>query len=177
MSSPSRSFLEARDLLLKHRTDYDAARREFRWPVMDQFNWALDYFDEMAKGNDRPALWVIDEQGETKLTFAQLSRRSSQVASFLRAHGVKRGDAVLLMLGNVVPLWEVMLACMKLGAVMIPATTLLNTEDLKDRFERGGVRHVVVGAADAGKFDELPGAYGRIVVGGERAAPFTPGSA
>ncbi len=169
MSSPSRSFLEARDLLLKHRTDYDAARREFRWPVMDQFNWALDYFDEMAKGNDRPALWVIDEQGETKLTFAQLSRRSSQVASFLRAHGVKRGDAVLLMLGNVVPLWEVMLACMKLGAVMIPATTLLNTEDLKDRFERGGVRHVVVGAADAGKFDELPGAYGRIVVGGERA--------
>lgn len=168
MTSPSRSFLEARDLLLKHRSDYDAARREFRWPVMDQFNWALDHFDELARGNDRPALWVIDEQGETKLSFAQLSRRSGQVANFLRAQGVKRGDAVLLMLGNVVPLWEVMLACIKLGAVMIPATTLLNTEDLKDRFERGHVRHVVVGAADAAKFDELPGGYGRIVVGGER---------
>jgi acetyl-CoA synthetase len=169
MSSPSRPFLEARDFLLANRTDYEAARRGFRWPRLDRFNWALDYFDEMAKGNDRTALWVVDEGGsETRLSFAEMSRRSSQVASFLRAQGVRRGDAVLLMLGNVVPLWEVMLACMKLGAVVIPATTLLNTDDLRDRFERGGVRHVVAGAADAGKFDALPGDYGRIVVGGER---------
>ncbi|WP_242392523.1 AMP-binding protein [Anaeromyxobacter oryzisoli] len=168
--SSSRSFLEARDLLLARRTDYDAARREFRWPKLERFNWALDYFDEMARGNDRPALWVVDENGgELKLSFAEMSRRSSQVANFLRRHGVRRGDGVLLMLGNVVPLWEVMLACMKLGAVIIPATTLLGTDDLRDRFERGGVRHVVVGATDAGKFDALPGDYGRIVVGGERA--------
>jgi acetyl-CoA synthetase len=170
MSSSARSFLEARDFLLAHRTDYDTARRDFRWPRLDRFNWALDYFDEMARGNDRTALWVVDEGGgEVKLSFADLSRRSSQVANFLRAKGVRRGDAVLLMLGNVVPLWEVMLACMKLGAVIIPATTLLTTDDLKDRFERGGVRHVVVGAADTGKFDALPGDYGRIVVGDDRA--------
>jgi len=170
MSTPPWSFLEARDFLLAHRTDYATARRDFRWPRLDRFNWALDHFDVMARGNDRPALWVVDESGsEVKLSFADLSRRSSQVATFLRAHGVKRGDAVLMMLGNVVPLWEVMLACMKLGAVVIPATTLLNTEDLKDRFERGGVRHVVVGAGDAAKFDALPGGYGRFLVGGERA--------
>ncbi len=169
MSSPSRPFLEARDFLLAHRTDYDTARRDFRWPRLERFNWALDYFDEMAKGNERPALWVVDDAGEVKLTFAEMSRRSSQVASFLRGQGVRRGDAVLMMLGNVVPLWEVMLACMKLGAVIIPATTLLTTDDLRDRFERGRVRHVIVGAADAAKFDALPGDYGRIVVGGERA--------
>ncbi len=158
MSTSLSSFLEARDFLLVHRADYEKARREFRWPKLDQFNWALDYFDSMAKGNDRPALWVVDEgKGETKLSFAEMSRRSNQVANFLRAQGVKRGDAVLMMLGNVVPLWEVMLACMKLGAVIIPATTLLNTEDLRDRFERGGVRHVIVGDADTGKFDALAG--------------------
>jgi acetyl-CoA synthetase len=168
--SSSRSFLEARDFLLAHRTDYETARRDFRWPRLDQFNWAIDYFDEMARGNDRVALWVVDEGGgETKLSFAEMSRRSNQVANFLRARGVRRGDPVLLMLGNVVPLWEVMLACMKLGAVIIPATTLLTTEDLRDRFDRGGVRHVIVGLADAGKFDALPGDYGRIVVGGARA--------
>jgi acetyl-CoA synthetase len=169
MSSPLRSFLEARDFLLAHRTDYDAARRGFRWPELDRFNWALDHFDAMAQGNDRPALWVVDEGGgEVKLSFADLSRRSNQVANFLRAQGVRRGDAVLMMLGNVVPLWEVMLACMKLGAVIIPATTLLNTEDLRDRFERGGVRHVIVGDGETGKFDALPGGYGRIVVGQDR---------
>jgi acetyl-CoA synthetase len=170
MSSPSRPFLEARDLLLAQRTAYDTACREFRWPRLGKFNWAIDYFDEMARGNDRAALWVVEEGGaEAKLSFAELSARSSRVAAFLRARGVRRGDAVLMMLGNVVPLWEVMLACMKLGAVVIPATTLLTTDDLRDRFARGGVRHVVAGAADAAKLDPLPGDYGRFVVGGDRA--------
>jgi acetyl-CoA synthetase len=168
--SASRPFLEARDFLLARRTDYAAAYRDFRWPRLERFNWALDYFDELAKGNDRPALWIVDDAGgEVKLSFAELSWRSGQVANFLRAKGVRRGDAVLMMLGNVVPLWEVMLACMKLGAVIIPATTLLTTDDLKDRFERGKVRHVIVGEADAGKFDALPGDYTRIVVGRERS--------
>ena len=168
MASAVASFLEARDFLLAHRTDYEKAWREFRWPQLDRFNWALDHFDALAKGNDRPALWVVDDAGETKLSFAEMSRRSSQLAGFLRANGVKRGDPVLMMLGNVVPLWDVMLACMKLGAVIIPATTLLNTDDLRDRFERGGVRHVVVGENETAKFDALPGGYGRFVVGKDR---------
>ena len=138
MSDELQSFLKARDFLLAHRSDYATAYRDFRWPQLKNFNWALDYFDVMAKGNDKPALWIVDDNGEVKLTFAEMSERSNRVANFLRAQGVKRGDVVLMMLNNVVPLWETMLACMKLGAQIIPATTLLVTEDLKDRFERGG---------------------------------------
>jgi len=167
MPNPYVEFITARDFLLQHREHYDNAYWGFRWPQLSQFNWALDYFDQMAEGNHQPALWVVDEAGhETRLSFAQLSERSNRVANFLRECGVKRGDAVLVMLGNVVPLWEAMLACIKLGAVIIPATTLLNTDDLKDRFERGGVRHVIVGAGDSAKFEPLPGSYSRIVVGG-----------
>jgi len=69
------------------------------------------------------------------------------------------------MLGNVVPLWEVMLAAMKLGAVVIPATTLLTPTDLKDRFDRGRVRHLIATAADAPKFDRLDPTVTRIAVG------------
>ncbi len=162
------AFIAARDFLLAHRGDYETAHREFRWPKLTRFNWALDYFDVMAAGNDGLALWVVDVGGhEARLTFAQMSERSNRAANFLRARGVGRGDAVLLMLGNVVPLWEVMLACMKLGAVIIPATPQLTTDDLVDRFERGGVRHVVASAADAAKFAPLRGDYGRIAVGGD----------
>jgi acetyl-CoA synthetase len=161
------AFLAARDFLLAHREDYQTAYREFRWPQFDTFNWALDYFDVYARNNDRPALWVVDDSGgETRLSFAELSDRSNRTANFLRGLGIGRGDRILLMLNNVVPLWEVMLAAIKLGAVVIPATTLLGRDDLLDRFERGGVRHVVVGVADIGKFAELPGDYTRIVVGG-----------
>jgi hypothetical protein len=68
------AFVEARDFLLAHRRDYETAYRDFRWPVLDRFNWALDYFDPMARGNDRPGLWLVDEGGgETRLTFAELA--------------------------------------------------------------------------------------------------------
>ncbi len=159
-------FLEARDFLFAHRTDYDTAYRDFRWPVLDRFNWALDYFDRMAHGNDRPALWIVNEGGaEVKISFAEMAERSSRVANYLRGLGVRRGDRILLMLGNVVPLWEVMLAAMKLGAVTIPATTLLNRDDLIDRFDRGRARHVVTSSDNTAKFADIPGGYTRIAVG------------
>ncbi len=161
------AFLEARDFLLAHRDDYDRAYRDFRWPALDRFNWALDYFDAMAEANRRTALWIVDEGGgETRLSFAELAERSNRVANHLRAQGVRRGDRLLLMLGNVAPLWECMLAAMKLGAVIIPATTLLSRDDLVDRFARGRVRHVVAGAGEADKFAGLPGRWSRIAVGG-----------
>ena len=161
------AFIEARDFLLSHREDYEAAYRDFRWPVLDRFNWALDYFDPMARGNGTTGLWIVDDGGgETRLSFAELSERSSRLANHLRRLGVCRGDRVLMMLGNVAALWECMLAAMKLGAVIIPATTLLNRDDLLDRFARGRVRHVVAGVDNAGKFAELPGDYTKIAVGG-----------
>ncbi|HSM89766.1 MAG TPA: AMP-binding protein, partial [Desulfobacterales bacterium] len=169
-SEQLKAFLEARDFLVKHRTDYATAYRDFAWPKLTHFNWALDYFDVMAAGNEHPALWVVDEDGsETRLSFSQLSARSNRVANFLRSVGVKRADRILVMLGNEEALWDIMLAAIKLGAVLIPATTLLTPEDLKDRLERGQVRHVIAGAAHAGKFETLAGNYSRITVGGSVA--------
>ena len=170
MTSDRAAFIAARDFLLRHRTDYATAYRDFRWPVLDRFNWALDHFDVIARDNRRPALWLVDDGGsETQLTFAALSARSNQVANHLRGLGVRRGDRILLMLGNVVPLWECMLAAMKLGAVVVPATTLLTPNDLADRFARGRVRHVVTSADNAAKFADRPGDYTRIAVGGAPA--------
>ncbi|MEU5692140.1 AMP-binding protein [Actinosynnema sp. NPDC020468] len=165
-SDISAGFRAARDFLLDHATDHDAARAGFAWPEFTRFNWALDWFDVIAAGNDRTALWIVEEDGtEGRWSFAGLSRRSNQVANWLRSHGVRRGDRVVLMLGNQVELWETLLAAMKLGAVVIPATTLLGPADLVDRVERGGARHVVTGSRDAAKFDGVPGDYTRVAVG------------
>ena len=165
-AAPSHPFLHARDLLLRHRESLDDARREFRWPVLDRFNWALDHFDRLAEGNETPALRFAGQGEGASASFARLSARSNQVANHLRALGVRRGDRMLLLLGNVPPLWETMLAAMKLGAVVVPATTLLSEDDLRDRFARGGIRHVVADGALAGKFAGLPGDYTRLAVGG-----------
>ncbi len=164
--SATRRFREARDLLLQLRTDWPEAYRRFQWPELTDFNWALDWFDVIARGNARTALWIVEEDGsEARWSFEQLAARSNQVAHWLHRLGVLRGDRLVLMLGNQVELWECLLAAMKLGAVVIPATPLLAPADLRDRVERGGVRHVVVRSADAPKFDEVPGGYTRICVG------------
>ncbi len=160
------TFIEARDFLLRHRDDYETAYRDFVWPKQDEFNWAIDHFDAMARGNDAPALFIVGDDGsEVKKSFAEMSARSSRVANFLRRLGVKRGDRLLLMLGNELALWEVMLASIKLGAVLIPATSLLTTEDLRDRLDRGNVRHVITASAQTSKFDPLPGSYTRVAIG------------
>ncbi|MET9513592.1 AMP-binding protein [Streptomyces sp. NPDC002994] len=160
-------FRAARDFLLQHREDYKAAYEGFVWPRPERFNWALDWFDRIAEGNGRTALHIVEEDGRrTEISFEALSARSGQVANWLRAQGVGPGDRVLVMLGNQVELWETALAAMKLRAVVIPATPLLGVADLRDRIERGRARHVIVRDEDAAKFDDVPGDYTRIVVGG-----------
>src|SRR5947209_289203 len=166
------TFQEARAFLLQYRTDYDKAVADFRWPDPVDFNWALDWFDaELARNADskgRTALWIVDagSNRETKLSFEALSRRSNQVANFLRAQGLKRGDHLLLLLSNVVPLWETMLASIKLGVVVIPATTLLTPDELQDRLDRGRAKIVVATQDQVTKFAGLRGGdLTRVVVG------------
>ena len=167
MASTTDTYREARDLLQGLSRDYGKAVAEFEWPDFgSSFNWAVDWFDAIARGVDRTALWIVEEDGtEARYSFDEMARRSDQVAAHLAAHGVGRGDRVLLMLNNQVELWDSMLAVMKLGAVILPTTTALGPAELVDRIERGRARHVIVNEADAGKFDDVPGDYARFIVG------------
>jgi acetyl-CoA synthetase len=170
MNPSAAAFFDARNFLIEHREDYATAYRDFRWPALTEFNWALDYFDEIARDNHQVALWLVrDSASEIKLSFAELAKRSNQVANFLRRNGVKRGDRMVLMLPNTVAMWEVMLAAMKLGAVIIPAASLLTANDLRDRVARGAAKHVVAASSEVGKFATLDGGFSRIAVGDEIA--------
>jgi len=175
MSDTTQIYRTARDRLQNRSADYTKAVAEFEWPDLgDRFNWAIDWFDAVARGVDRTALWIVEEDGsEARYSFEEMARRSDQAAAHLAAHGVGVGDRVLLMLDNQVELWETMLAVMKLGAVILPTTTALGPIELADRIERGGAKHVLVNAADTGKFDSVRGDYGRFVVG-EGVSGWTP---
>jgi acetyl-CoA synthetase len=161
------TFRAARDLLQSARDNYDRARSEFQWPDLETFNFGFDWFDVLAAEQPETlALWIVHDDGsEDRLTYAQMSVRSAQIAAWLQQVGVNRGERVLLVLGNVAPLWEIMLAAIKLGAVVIPATTLLGSRDLADRIDRGEVRHVITSSEDTVKFAEIHGSWTRIAVG------------
>jgi acetyl-CoA synthetase len=162
-------FAAARQFLLEHRDDYTAAYQGFRWPELDEFNWALERFDHLGTAPDsaqQAALRISEPDGSQRSwTFAELSSRSAQVASWLRSLGVRRGDRIVVMLGNQAELWEMILAATKLGAVIIPATTLLAPTDLGDRVNRGRARFAVVASAETAKWADVPGDFTRISVG------------
>jgi acetyl-CoA synthetase len=168
-TSATDAYRAARDRLLDLRGDHARAVAEFAWPELgDRFCWAVDWFDAIARGNDRPALTIVEEdESSSTVSFDDMARRSDRVAAWLGSLGVRRGDSVILMLGNQVELWETMLAVMKLGAVIVPTTTAVGPGDLADRMERVSARAVVTNASEVHKLDELPGDYVRVAVGSD----------
>lgn len=166
------SFVEAREILLANRSDYEAAVAAFRWPDVTSFNWAIDWFDGVLATDpdsaERDALVVYDaiSKQDQRFSFRTLSQRSNQVANYLQSLGLRRGDCILLLLGNVPPLWEVMLAAIKLGAVVVPATPMLTSDELADRLDRGRVKFIMTSADQAAKFAGFDQNYVRIMIDG-----------
>ncbi len=156
----------ARDLLLAHATDYPGARTTFRWPELQEFNFALEWFDVVAAENPRrPAVQIVSADLTSRSwSYGELSRRSDQVATWLRGLGIRRGDHVIVMLGNTIDLWEVMLGLTKIGAIAIPTSTLLSPSDLAYRAEKGEARAIVTLGALADRVAELPDGILRIAV-------------
>jgi acetyl-CoA synthetase len=170
-TSATDAYRASRDQLLGLRGELERAVREFAFPHLgDRWNWGVDWFDAVARGNDRNALTIVEEdESAASVTFDEMARRSDQVAALLASLGVRRGDAVVLMLGNQVELWESMLAVIKLGAVVMPTTTAAGPGDLIDRMERGSARAVITNARETHKFEDVPGDYIRVAIGGSAA--------
>ena len=160
---------DARDQLVSLRDSLPNAVDQFRWPdVGATFNWGIEWFDRIARGNHRDALIILEEDG-TRLsrTFDELAVRSDQLGAWLKRLGVTRGDAVMLMLGNQVELWESMLALTKIGAIILPTTTALGRGELADRMSRGSVGYVIAGESDVAKFADISHPFSGIQVGGD----------
>ena len=171
-NAASTAFFAARDRLLDLAADPARARAEFTWPdVGPDFNWAHDVFDVIAAGNDATALWIAEADGtEIKRSFAEMKRRSDQVAHWMLAQGARKGDVAMLMLGNRYELWEIMLAALKIGVVILPTSVVLGAAELIDRVDRGRVKWVFAAPEDAVKFAQVPGSYRGVVVGFDAAA-------
>lgn len=165
--STTQNFIAARQLLLDNRSDYEKAYREFRWPQLVAFNWARDWFDVYAHENRKTALWLRREgKDEVKLSYQELAERSDRVAKFLQLQGVQPCDRIVLCLPNVTAIWELMLAAMKIGAVLVPTTTLATESDIRDRVVRSGAQMVVTDENTIGRIP-TDDRVKRILVGGE----------
>lgn len=157
----------ARDFLLAHPHDYETVLRDFRWPEVSEFNFALEWFDVLAGEHpDRPAVKIVsDDLSAREWTYGELAERSDQVATWLVSLGMRRGDQMAVMLTNTIELWEILLALLKVGAVAIPTSTLLNEDDLAWRIETAGSRFTIAPTSLSGTFSRVGDDVVKIGVG------------
>ena len=120
-------------------------QKNFEIIVPDNFNFGYDVVDEWARTNpDKLALlWTNDEGVEVRYTFADIKRKSDQVASLYQSLGIGKGDCVMMMLKRRAEFWFSIVALHKLGAVAIPATHLLTPKDLVYRANSAQIKMIV----------------------------------
>ncbi|OPZ31332.1 MAG: Acetyl-coenzyme A synthetase [Lentisphaerae bacterium ADurb.BinA184] len=151
-----------------------AAHMEIRVPT--DFNFGYDVVDVLA-GVDpgrRALVWCDDKGGQAQFSFAEVKRESDRAANLFRGCGVRKGDAVMLVLKRRYEFWFCLLALHKLGAVAIPATHLLTRKDIAYRIKAASIAAIVAVAdgkvaeeVDAA-VDETGGRVTRVMVGGDR---------
>jgi acetyl-CoA synthetase len=129
---------------------YEDFYENFKLRIPDNFNFSYDVIDWYAENEpERPALiWCDDETDDVTFTFAELAKRTNQVANMLKAQGVGRGDSVLLVMKSRHEFWPAILACHKLFAYAIPGTHMLKEHDLTYRFTKGNIKAVMAVESD-----------------------------
>ncbi|MGA3231083.1 MAG: AMP-binding protein [Candidatus Binatus sp.] len=134
---------------------YRRAYRDFRWETPEHFNFAAA-IDKFAEDPRRVAiLWEDSEGRRARLTFADIAQQSKRIANVLAGHGIRRGDPVLLVLPRIT-LWQAAyIGALRLGAIVIPCTSMLREKDLVYRANHSGARAIIAGVENAAMIAEL----------------------
>ena len=111
----------------------------------EHFNFAFDVVDRFAiEEPEKIALvWCDDHNSEKILTFSELAKQVNKTANVLKSLGIKKGDAVMLMLRRRYEFWYMLLALHKIGAIAVPATVQLLPSDITYRIEKAKIKMVV----------------------------------
>ena len=142
--------------------------RDFRWDIPETFNFGVDVVDAWAAERDGPAIvWENAAGAEASYRFSDIARLSDQLAQSLRRLGVGKGDRVVIMLPRI-PEWQIsLIACLKLGAIIIPCIEMLTARDIEYRVRNSEAKAAICRAEQIGKFagvlDQIPI---RVAIGG-----------
>lgn len=125
--------------------DADGIISKYKLKYPENYNFGYDIVDEIAAAEpDRLAMvWCNPAGEERKFTFGDISRLSNKTANYLRSVGIKKGDAVLVILKRHYQFWFVSVALHKLGAVMVPATFMLTKRDIEYRVRSASIKAAI----------------------------------
>lgn len=135
------------DFLVENRDfkDYADLKKNCRLKAPENFNFSYDIIDRYAKEcpEKRALVWCDDNGGEKTFTFADISVESKRAAYFLSAAGIKKGDAVMLILRRRYEFWILMPALHRIGAIVVPATDQLLQKDIEYRTNAAEIKMII----------------------------------
>lgn len=113
-------------------TSYEDFKENYTVNIPEGFNFGFDIVDEWAREDEskRALVWCDDHGGERVFTFKDISLLSNRAANFFKAHGIKKGSVVMLILRRRWEYWVAATALHKLGATLIPGSLQLAKNDL-----------------------------------------------
>src|SRR5262245_49519973 len=137
-------------------TDYDELYRQFRWPKPARYNIGVDVCDRWAEADPARIALIHEHSGRVdQISFGWLREASNRLANVLRAHGIKRGDRVAILLPQTPEVVVVHVAIYKLGAVALPLALLFGTDALAYRLENSGAAALVTCKPGVAKLAEI----------------------
>lgn len=124
---------------------YKDFMEHFRVNVPEHFNFAYDVIDAYAETQpQKEAILYTNDEGDVRhLTYGEYKMLSDEVASYLHALHIVRGDRVMLILKRRLEWWITMAALHKIGAVAIPATHLLTSKDIIFRCHEADIKAII----------------------------------
>jgi medium-chain acyl-CoA synthetase len=135
-------------------SDYEQIAESFELSVPTAFNFARDVIDATDDPQAPAIFWVKGDQ-EIAVSYQELSDSSKRIATGLQSLGVRKGDTVIVLLGRKLQWWEVVTACLRMGAVLSPATPQLSATDLEYRINAAGASCVIVDTENQSKIDAV----------------------
>ena len=136
-----------KDFVAGHRDydNYDDLKANFSIEVPDNFNFAYDVVDRYAAEcpQKRALVWCDDHGGEKIFSFADIAKCVNKTAHYLVSRGIKKGDAVMLILRRRYEFWWFILALHKIGAIAVPATNMLIAKDIAFRINSACIKMIV----------------------------------
>ncbi|MCL2143569.1 MAG: AMP-binding protein [Methanomassiliicoccaceae archaeon] len=153
----------------------DGVLSEYKMKCPEDFNFAYDVVDDIGTNDpERRALVWCDVHGNDKtLTFGEMMRYSNKAANYFLSLGIKKGDAVLVVLKNNYQFWYVLMALHKIGALGIPATFMLKKHDVEYRVNAASVKAAICISGDGlpeavDAAENIPTLEHKIILGGPR---------
>lgn len=142
----------------------------------EYFNWVSEIFEGIHVKNQpqHTALLWTDGDIVRPHSFQQMQDGTNQLLNLIRSFGIQKNDILLTMLGLQEFNWYTLLASIKGGLRIIPAATILGTQDIVYRCQTMMPKVVVSDMENAPKIDEAEAVLGekfvlKIIVDGERS--------